>query len=57
MMSVHFWGESVMPNSADWKLSIANGGDRLATFKGWKVTFFGTEEDPQPGFILIKRTQ
>lgn len=49
MMSVHFWGESVTSKTSDWKLTIANGGDRIATFKGWKITFFGTEEDPQPG--------
>jgi hypothetical protein len=51
MMSVHFWGESVTgrDGSSGWKLVVRNGGDREAVLLGWSITFFGTEDDPQPG--------
>ena len=49
MMSVHFWGEPITSGSLTWKLLIKNSGDRQADLKAWRLTFYGTEEDPQPG--------
>ena len=53
-MSVHFWGEKTSANdSSVWKLLIGNSGDRPATLKSWRLTFFGTKEDPQPDVPII----
>ena len=52
MMSVHYWGEEVASNGSVWKLLVQNTGDRPATLKHWKLTFYGTTEDPQPGKIF-----
>ena len=52
MMSVHFWGESVInPNdqSGLWTLKITNNGDKPCVLNNWNMVFYGTETDPQPG--------
>ena len=51
MMTVHFWGEPVSSeaNGSSWILLVKNSGDGVATLKGWKLTFYGTDQDPQPG--------
>ena len=53
-MSVHFWGESVVPESGEgkWILSVMNGGDRPAVLNDFQITFYGTQTDPQPGLPL-----
>ncbi|TRY70805.1 hypothetical protein TCAL_01234 [Tigriopus californicus] len=51
MMSVHFWGESVLDtdtSSSDWTLLIRNTGDRESTLNDFQISFYGTETDPQP---------
>jgi len=54
MMSVHFWGEPVTAGgSSKWKLLVRNSGDRPADLKRWSLTFYGTEEDPQPGVEIV----
>ena len=54
MMSVHFWGEPVTTGgSSKWKLLVRNSGDRPADLKRWSLTFYGTEEDPQPGVEIV----
>ena len=55
MMSVHFWGEPVTTGSSStWKLLVANAGDQPSTLLSWGLTFFGTEEDPQPGIEIAQ---
>ena len=34
--------------NGDWFLYLKNEGDKPATLVNFKVTFYGTEEDPQP---------
>ena len=34
---------------SDWFLFVKNDGDEPATLINFKVTFYGTAEDPQPG--------
>lgn len=65
MMSVHFWGESVVSSEEEagdggkWFLLVKNEGDAPATLNDFRITFYGTETDPQPGLpnVVITTSQ
>jgi hypothetical protein len=48
-MTVHYWGEKVSFGNAKWQVLVSNAGDKNVVFKNWKITFYGTRTDPQPG--------
>ena len=56
--SLHFWGESATAESGKWKLLFNSAAFRHRNIEGellkFKITFYGTEQDPVRGGGLAK---